>query len=191
MPMEQGDKYHIDSSGRLLQHGRPVGIIQEGASGALAATVDSASQCLDINRFLLPRCRSIRFQAGLAEKLAQRGGELEAPASRVRVYQLRPEVAPELKFIGHQDMVDRHGSIDRSLYGLVYEGEAVSENPEAVYQAIREQPPAGFSGHVLTRSDVLELYGPTKSSFYYVDSYDLKPVPFQREQAFEIQMEMR
>ena len=191
MPMETEGKYYIDMNGRLLEHGRPVGIIQKEASGAVSAIIDSTSQCREINRFLMPRCRSIRFQVGLGETLAQREGDTESTPSRVRVYQLRPEVEPELKFIGYQDMVERNGGIDPARYTVVYEGDVPSENPEVVYQAIRDCPPAGFSGHGLTRSDVLELFGPTKSSFYYVDTYARQPVPFEpKEQAREIQIQM-
>jgi hypothetical protein len=176
--MQQPEHIAVDTQGRILLFGKPVGIIRkaEGRRGD-AAIVDSECQLLEINRFLLSRCRSVKFQPGLAKKLEQEALLEQAHLiRRARVYQLKPEIDPALRFIGYQELIARQGSVRPEDYALVFDGEVGSADPEAVYRLLRDHPPEEYRGHALTRSDVLELYNPKESRCFYVDTFALRPI---------------
>ena len=191
MAMQKGKseaKVSIDDRQRILLLGRPIGFIQKGA-----ATVDDACHLLEVNRFLLPRCKSIRFTAGVAKKLEQ--DEVMCKAHlirRARVYQLKPEVNPEMRFVGYEQLMARHGGVDPGNYAVVFDGDVGSDDPETVYRLLRDSPPEGYKGHALARSDVLELYNPKESRCFYIDTFALKPVDFdggpQRDMTMDFQL---
>jgi len=176
MPKDREEKISVDSQGRILLFGRPVGTIRKGA-----AVVDSACQLLELNRFLMRNCRSVCFQVGIAKKLEY--DELMAKAHlihRARVYQLRAEVDPTLKFISYTELMQQTGCVDPSNYHTVFDGDVKSSDAEVVYRQLRDNPPKEYTGHALTRSDVLELYNPKESRFFYVDTFALKEIQFEK-----------
>lgn len=97
---------------------------------------------------------------------------------RARVYQLRAEVDPALRFIGYQELLSRQGCVNPTDYALVFDRDVGSSDPETVYRLLRDAPPDGMNGHALTRSDVMELYNPKENRFFYIDSFALKPIRF-------------
>lgn len=183
MQKDRPEHITVDTQGRILLFGKPVGIIRKAAArqGA-AAIVDSECQLLEVNRFLLSRCRSVKFQPGIAKKLEQKALLEQAHLiRRARVYQLKPEIDPALRFIGYQELVARQGSVRPGDYMLAFDGEVGSADPETVYRLLRDHPPADYWGHALTRSDVLELYNPKESRCFYVDTFALRPIRFDAE----------
>jgi hypothetical protein len=175
MQKESSDgRISLDEHGRILLLGRPIGFIQKGA-----ATVDDACHLLEVNRFLLPRCKSVRFMPGVAKKLER--DEIMNTAHLIRqarVYQLKLEVDPEMRFVGYEQLMARHGGVDPGNYAVIFDGDVGSADPETVYRMLRDSPPEGYKGHALARSDILELYNPKESRFFYVDTFSLKPVDF-------------
>jgi len=97
-----------------------------------------------------------------------------------RVYQLKAGISPEMKFIGYEQLIAQHGGVDPENYTPVFDGDVGSADPETVYRMLRDNPPSGYTGHALTRSDVLELYNPKESRFFYIDTFALKPVDFDQ-----------
>jgi len=183
---KSGSKITVDDRQRILLFGRPVGYIQKGA-----ATVDDSCHLLEVNRFLMQRCKSVKFAPGVAKKLEQ--DEVMSSAhtiKRARVYQLRPDTAPEMRFIGYEQLMARHGGVDPDNYTVVFDGDVGSADPETVYRMLRDSPPAGYKGHALTRSDVLELYNPKESRCFYIDTFALKAVEFERQPQQEMTMQM-
>ena len=179
-------KISIDNRQRILLLGRPVGYIQKGA-----ATVDGACHLLEVNRFLLPRCKSVKFVPGVAKKLEQ--DELMGKAhtiKRARVYQLKPDTVPEMRFISYEQLKARYGGVNPDNYAIVFDGDVGSADPEEVYRLLRDGSPPGYKGHALTRSDVLELYNPKESRFFYIDTFALKPVEFGQDHQQEMSMDM-
>ncbi len=175
----------LDGRQRILLLGRPVGFIQKGA-----ATVDDACHLLEVNRFLMSRCKSVRYAPGVAKKLEQ--DEIMSKAHlvmRARVHQLKPDTDPEIRFIGYEQLMAKHGGVDADNYAVVFDGDVGSTDPETVYRLLRDSPPDGYKGHALTRSDVLELYNPKGSRFFYVDTFALKPIDFDSGPGQEMTMD--
>ncbi len=187
MQREKPDgRISLDDRQRILLLGRPVGYILKGA-----AVVDDACHLLEVNRFLLPRCKSVRYAPGVAKKLEH--DEVMSKAHlirRARVYQLKPGTDPEMRFVGYEQLMARHGGVDSDNYALVFDGDVGSADPETVYRMLRDNPPPSYKGHALARSDVLEVYNPKESKFFYVDTFALKPVDFDTEPRQEQGMEM-
>ena len=149
----------------ILFRGQPIGKTQNGV-----ATIDERFLSKEIARFLQPYCRSVRWESGFAWKLQE-----QETKSRIdlRVYQLKPEVDPLVKFAGLDSL---EGDVLPENYRLVFEGKTSETDVNAVYQSMRESPPPGFSGHAVTRSDVIELQG----QFYYIDTFALVPITFNK-----------
>ena len=187
MQKEKSDaKISIDDRPRILLLGRPIGYIQKGA-----AVVDDACHLLEVNRFLMPRCKSVKFALGVAKKLEQ--DEIMGKAhtiNRARVYQLKPDTAPEMRFTSYEQLMARHGGVEPDNYAVVFDGDVGSSDPEEVYRLLRDNPPPGYKGHALTRSDVLEVYNPKESRFFYIDTLALKPIEFEREARQDMSMDM-
>ena len=175
MPKNSG--ISVDQGGRILLFGRPVGVLRRDK-----ATVDSACHILELNRFLMARCKSVCFESGLAKKLEDElTRETAHLVRRARVWQLKSDTDPALRFIGYQDLLTRRTGVDPGDYIVVFDGDIGSADPETVYRLLRDHPPSEYSGHALTRSDVLELYNPLQSLFFYIDTFALVPITFTKE----------
>ena len=64
-------------------------------------------------------------------------------------------------------------------YRIVYDGIAKTDDLESLYYAFQAELPEGYKGHVLSVSDVLELYDGHGSTFYYVDQIGFVQIPFE------------
>ena len=75
-------------------------------------------------------------------------------------------------------------------YQLVYDGELThpkecTENDvlERIFSLCNDDLPAGYRGHSLSMSDVVELYDGDNRDFFYCDEHDFAPVKFDADQA--------
>ena len=103
----------------------------------------------------------------------------------VRVWQLKPDVDVYMKFIGYGETCRKFGPPDQENYHAVYDGAAETNDLEALYMKFGNDGsalPAGYRGHSLSMSDVLELYDSTGSSFYYVDRTGFQEMEFAAPQ---------
>ena len=179
----------VDDRQRILLFGRPVGYIKKGT-----ATIDDSCHLIEVNRFVMSQCKSVRFAPGIARQMKQ--DEVISNAHhirRARVYQLKPDTAPEMRFIGYEQLMARHGRVDPENYAVVFDGDVGSTDPETVYRLLRDSPPPDYRGHTLTRSDLLELYNPKESRFFYIDTFALKPVEYEpagTNQEMDMQMKL-
>lgn len=153
----------------IMLGGSPVGSIQNGV-----AIVDERFLSKEISRFLFKRCKSVKWRRGVMESLQKTDDDNRIP---VRVYQLKPNADPLVKFISLLELQTK-GGVKPQNYRLVFKGDTRESKIEAVYQSLREEPPRGFAGHALALSDVIELDG----SFYYIDTFSLVPIKFETEE---------
>ena len=84
---------------------------------------------------------------------------------RVRVWQLDPGVDIEMKFISYAETKRLFGEPDRVKYRIVYDGIAKTDDLERPLLCVSGRAPEGYKGHVLSVSDVLELYDGHGSTF--------------------------
>ena len=85
----------------------------------------------------------------------------------------------EMKFISYAETKRLFGEPDRVKYRIVYDGIAKTDDLESLYYAFQAKLPEGYKGHVLSVSDVLELYDGHGSTFYYVDQIGFVQIPFE------------
>lgn len=167
-------------NGIILYYGNRAGCVAEGR-----AIVDPMFQSAELELFLQKQktIREVRWQNGTFDRLAGGGGEREKGQvlKDVRVWQLRPDVDVQMKFIDFSQLERRYGLPQAENYIQVYDGAADTNDLEELYDRFRYRPPAGYTGHGLSISDVLELYDETGSSFFYVDRYDFKEIDFSEQ----------
>lgn len=133
----------------------------------------------ELNRRLLAMGHRVRWEPGVAERLECEDAGRRCAAPRfARVYQLRPEADPLLKFASYEAVSARFGPPVREQYRIVYDGPCPSGDLDDVCDSFIVRPPDGFTGHRLTISDVLELYGDGESRFYYIDSAGYRKIQF-------------
>lgn len=168
-------------NGIVVYYGNRAGKVEDGC-----AIVDPMFQGQELDRFLErnPGIREVKWMDGMFDRLSAAGSDKETVQAlkNIRVWQLKPEVDVHMKFIGYDEMCQRFGPPDRENYLAVYDGAAGTNDLEALYMKFNTEQPAGYKGHSLSMSDVLELYDETGSSFHYVDRIGFQEVEFAARQ---------
>jgi hypothetical protein len=163
---------------RILYYGNTAGYIDRDK-----AVVDPMFENDELKSYLSnTRGFDIKWTHGTYEKLAEGKLDPEGNAQflkKCRVWQLRSDVDPMMKFIGHDEMLERFGAPDPDNYRMVYDGKVDTNNLEELFAKFNLNHPSGYEGHSLSMSDVVELYDGSGSSFHYVDHFGFKEISFQ------------
>lgn len=109
-----------------------------------------------------------------------------------RIYQLKPSVDVQMKFISLSDMKRLgFGNPNIKNYDVVYDGNIETNDLDEIYGKLYiDAKVEGYSGHAMTMSDVIELYDDNESTFYYVDKGGYTRIRFSDEEP-EIGAEMQ
>ena len=109
-----------------------------------------------------------------------------------RIYQLKPSVDVQMKFISLSDMKRLgFGNPNIKNYDVVYDGNIETNDLDEIYGKLYiDANVEGYSGHAMTMSDVIELYDDNESTFYYVDKDGYTRIQFLDEEP-EISAEMQ
>lgn len=109
-----------------------------------------------------------------------------------RIYQLKPSVDVQMKFISLSDMKRLgFGNPNIKNYDVVYDGNIETNDLDEIYGKLYiDAKVEGYSGHAMTMSDVIELYDDNESAFYYVDKDGYTRIQFLDEEP-EIGAEMQ
>jgi len=163
---------------RILYYGNPAGYIDKDK-----AVVDPMFEKDELKSYLSnTRGFDIEWTPGTYERLAE--GKLDTGGNtqllkNCRVWQLKPDVDPMMKFIGYDELLKHFGEPDPDNYRMVYDDEVDTNNLEELFAKFNLDHPSGYEGHSLSMSDVVELYDASGSSFHYVDRFGFKEVSFQ------------
>lgn len=155
----------------IRQGGIPIGYFDGDT-----AVMDSDFWAGEVVRSFAYRGEKMRFEPGLAQKL--RAEEEKKPLPRkVRVHQVKPQAAPEKKFICYALLYQRFGGICKEDYQVVFDGQPGTDDLNQLYELFNaETLPQGYTGHRLSVSDVVELYNRNGSEFWYLDEEGFVPV---------------
>lgn len=106
----------------------------------------------------------------------------------IAIYQINSERDVNRVKFARMDLLEKYqgsAAVDSSLYDRVFQGEISGHGLEDVYRKFNVGHPAGFAGHSLSVSDVVEICDDTtpglKKGFYFCDSFGFKKVPFEPE----------
>ena len=181
-------RFTIDNRNRLIFYGNTVGYVKDDA-----AVVDEMFQTDELSRYLARLNLTPQWKEGVFDRLAAGeapGEELGQPQKGCRIWQLRKGVDVTMRFIGYEDLIQRFGEPDADNYTQVFDGDLGTNDLEQIYAICRDSPPPGYQGYRMALSDVVELYGPSGSAFYYVDRYGFQPIDFtdQPEQSQDMCM---
>lgn len=116
------------------------------------------------------------------EKLPQwaqkRLEQLIAPKMRIRVFQINEKLDKNrLEFMDH-DTAMKNGGVDANIYRQVYGGVVNCKNLEDVMYVCNMAHPAGYYGHSLSVSDVVEVLDGELKGFYFCDSFGFQKIDF-------------
>jgi hypothetical protein len=64
-------------------------------------------------------------------------------------------------------------------YRVVYDVQLETNELDGIYEKFNLNHPAGFQGHSLSMSDIIELYDQDGSTFHYVDRFGFKEIDFR------------
>ena len=155
----------------IHQGGIPIGYF-EGDT----AVMDDEFWAGEVARSLAYRGSKMRFEPGLARKLLAEKQKKPLPR-KVRVHQLKPQAAPEKKFICYALLYQRFGGITPEDYRVVFDGQLDTDDLNRLYERFNApQLPKGYTGHRLSVSDVVELYNEGGTEFWYLDEEGFVPV---------------
>jgi len=161
----------VDKGKLIYQGGIPIGYF-EGDT----AVIDGGFWAGDASRSLAYQGKKMRYEDGLAKRL-QAEEEKKPLPRKVRVHQVKPQAAPEKKFICYALLYQRFGGINAEDYQVVFDGQLDTDDLNRLYEIFNEpRLPKGYTGHRLSVSDVVELYGSGGSEFWYLDEEGFVPV---------------
>ena len=176
-------------NGLISYYGNPAGYIEKET-----AVVDSGFQNDELSAWLQSRSLSPRWTDGVLERLLAGeqyvgNNESAAPLKNVRIWQLKPETDVRMKFISLDELERQFGQPCRAHYRIAYDGQLGTNDLAGIEQRCADNPPPGYKGHMLSMSDVVELYDAHGSEFHYVDRTAFRQIEFAPEQQ-EQDMEM-
>ena len=104
--------------------------------------------------------------------------QLTAPKMRIRVFQIDDSKdADKLKFMSYENVMKSAG-VDSNIYHQVYGGVVNCKNLEDVMYVCNMAHPAGYYGHSLSVSDVVEVLDGELKGFYFCDSFGFQKIDF-------------
>lgn len=161
-------------NGRLFYYGSAVGY-QDGDR----IMADLMFRREDLEHWLSSRNLKVRWAEGVYDRLASgQGPDKDCPPLKfLRIWQLRSDTPIEMRFVGLNRMQEQYDGPDPALYHMVYNGQADSNDLEAIWTTFCRKIPAE-ADHPLAISDVVELYDESGSEFYYVDRTQFVPIDF-------------
>ena len=95
---------------------------------------------------------------------------------KIKIYQINFERDEKRAAFLSWDSLEHFGlTFDRSIYDEVFAGDVPCENLGEVFYMFNMEHPAGYRGHSLSVSDVVEM----NSRFYFCDSFGWKEINFE------------
>ena len=165
-------------NGLIGYYGNPAGYMKKET-----AVVDSIFQSGELSGWLKARALTPQWTDGVMERLlAGKQPDSTEPTAllkNVRIWQLKPDVDVRMKFIPYEDLTRRFGEPDPGDYRVAYDGQLNTNDLEAIYTRCNENPPPGYNGHLLSMSDVVELYDSSGSAFHYCDRGGFREISFE------------
>lgn len=163
---------------RILFYGNTAGYIENGR-----AIVDPMFHSQELKEYLTEKQgMEIQWVNGVYDRLANGKPDMDGNApilKNCRIHQLKPDVDVMMKFIGYDELTKQFGAPDPENYRVVYDGQLETNDLDAIYEKFNLDHPAGYEGHSLSMSDVIELYDGDGSTFHYVDRFGFKEIDFQ------------
>lgn len=165
-------------NGRIVYFGNPAGYVTGNK-----AVVDPLFSGDGLTRFLEKQkgIKEVEWRDGVYDRLMN--GQADTPdgpvLKNIRIWQLKPDVDVYMKFISYDRMTERFGEPSPQDYRVAFDGEVETNNLEEIYSKFNTGiRPAGYTGHSLSMSDVVELYDGEGSEFHYVDDRGFKTIAF-------------
>jgi hypothetical protein len=180
-------------SGCVFYYGNPAGYVDSGT-----AVLDNMFRGDELDSWITKSGLTPKWSDGVYDRLANgapaQAGELPAPQKSCRIWQLRPDVDPMMKFVSYAETTGRFGEPDPANYILAYDGQLGTNDLEEIWTRLNQDDrPPGYTGYSLSMSDVIELYDHSGSEFHFVDRFGFKEIGFDGqapEQAQGMNMSM-
>lgn len=144
------------------------------------AVIDPLFQNERLERFLKKQGYKTHYEEGTYDRLmaGSKPGEEINIKRPCRIWQLKPEVAAEKKFIEYNQFLKGYGSPSLQEYQMVFDGRVETNDLEELFDQFSQyHETEGYNGHPLSVSDVIELYDHGGSEFHYVDRFGFQELP--------------
>ena len=165
-------------SGIIVYYGNRVGRVSAGR-----AVVDPMFEGPELIDFLTKQrnIREVHWTDGMFDRLmsAPRDAREMEVLKNCRIWQLKPDVDIRMKFVSYDELCKNFGPPDLENYQQVYDGAVETNDLAALYTKFYLDYPASYTGHIISMSDVLELYDESGSPFHYVDRIGFRQVDFE------------
>ena len=143
-------------NGVIVYYGSRAGQIRDGC-----AVIDPMFQVRELTEYLERQkdIRTVQVESGIYERLmnARSMEENQQELKKVRIWQLKPDVDVQMKFVSYDTLMRKFGSPDIGNYKHVFEGTVETNDPEEIVANLNMEWRSGSTGHHLSRSAVLVL----------------------------------
>ncbi|MEE5994421.1 MAG: YodL domain-containing protein [Oscillospiraceae bacterium] len=119
----------------------------------------------------------------LPEWAKNRLSEIQSPKMKIRIFQIDHEKDPNRLSFSNYDETMQFGGINSAIYRQIYGGTVNCADLESLFVLCNQgQKPAGYYGHSLSVSDVIQVCDGENKGFYFCDSVGFKPIDFNISQ---------
>ncbi|OQB13467.1 MAG: hypothetical protein BWY15_01764 [Firmicutes bacterium ADurb.Bin193] len=173
-------KIEITSDDVIMFYGNKAGYIKNNT-----AFVDLMFQRKEMLDFLKSNSSlDVEWKDGVFDALINNTPADAISLKKCRIYQLKPDADPRIKFISLNDLIMKgFGKPKQENYRVVFDGEVKTNRLEDIYDKFNIDIPDDFEGHSMSMSDIIELYDDNGSAFHYVDSFGFKEVEMRMQQS--------
>lgn len=170
----------ISENGIIEFYGNKVGFVKNRT-----AYIDKMFERRELTDVLMQSyALKVECRDGIYDRLIS-GEEAQTEMLKLcRIYQLKPSVDVQMKFISLSDMKRLgFGKPNIKNYDVVYDGNIETNDLDEIYGKLYiDADVEGYSGHTMTMSDVIELYDDNESTFYYVDKGGYTRIQFSDDE---------
>lgn len=173
-------KIEITGDDVIMFYGNKAGYIKNNT-----AFVDLMFQRKEMIDFLKSNSSlDVEWKDGVFDALINNTPADAISLKKCRIYQLKPDADPRIKFISLNDLIMKgFGKPKQENYRVVFDGEVKTNRLEDIYDKFNMDIPDNFEGHSMSMSDIIELYDADGSTFHYVDSFGFKEVEMRMQQS--------
>lgn len=174
-------------------YGSPSGYLKDDK-----ATVDTMFECEELKDWCKNRQYAVTFADGIFDRLARKENLLDSQENElllqnVRIWQLKADSDFSMRFISFDEFKKQFGEPSKDSYEVIYDGNLSTNNLDEIYEICNINHPAGYHGHSLSMSDIVELYDEKVSTFHYVDRFGFQKFNFESTEqtnSFDMKIEL-
>jgi len=170
-------------SGLVYYYGNPAGYVEDSK-----AVIDPIFKNDELTQWMTEKKGlEVEWRGGVFDRLSAGKVDMETGETKrfkdCRIWQLKPDADPLIKYIGYSDLLRIQGSPpDPADYRVALDFQPDTDDLDEICDKFDERPHPDLVGGKVNLSDVIEIYDSSGSEFSYADRRGFVEVDFKHRQ---------